>query len=97
MTRATVYIVKCSDGSFYTGITHRTVEERVSEHNSGTYRGYTFLRRPVELVYSCDFDRSDEAISWERQIKGWSRAKKLAVIRGDFDALPSLASRAAKR
>ncbi len=97
MTRATVYIVKCCDGSFYTGITHRDVEERVSGHNSGTYPGYTFLRRPVELVYSCDFDRSDEAIAWERQIKGWSRAKKQALINGDFDALPKLASRAKPR
>ena len=92
--RASVYILLCPDGSYYTGITRREVEERVSEHAQGLDPTcYTFSRRPLSLVFSAPFDRVDEAVSFERQIKGWSRAKKQALIRGDYDALPALASR----
>jgi putative endonuclease len=70
------------------------VEERVSEHNQGIDPGcYTFSRRPVQLLYSEHFERIDEAIAAERRIKGWSRAKKEALIRRDYDALPGLAAR----
>jgi predicted GIY-YIG superfamily endonuclease/pimeloyl-ACP methyl ester carboxylesterase len=93
MEGATIYIVLCADGSYYTGLTRQAVETRVSEHNNGKFRGFTSTRRPVHLVYSAIFDRLDEAISAERRIKGWSRAKKEALIRGDFDALPGLAAR----
>ncbi len=85
--RASIYILRCSDGSLYVGLTQRSVEARVSEHNSGTIPGYTANRRPVELVYSETFARLDEAIAAERRIKGWSRAKKIAYMAGDFGAL----------
>ena len=92
--RASVYILLCSDGSYYTGITRRDVEERVSEHTQGLDPTcYTFPRRPVAILFSASFERVDEAVSFERQIKGWSRAKKQALIRGDYAALPALASR----
>jgi putative endonuclease len=94
VTGASVYIVLCSDRSYYTGITRRSVEERVSEHNQGLDPdSYTFSRRPVRLVFSACFDRIVDAIATERRIKGWSRAKKEALIRGDYDALPKLAAR----
>jgi putative endonuclease len=94
MTGASVYIVLCSDGSYYTGVTRRSVEERVSEHNQGLDPdSYTFARRPVRLVFNEYFDRIVDAIGAERRIKGWSRAKKEALIRRDFGALPKLAAR----
>jgi len=92
-----VYIVKCSDGSYYTGVAHESLERRIGAHNAGTYGGYTSTRRPVRLVFSQDFDRVTDAIAAERQIKRWSRAKKEALIRGDFDALRKLAKRPTKR
>ena len=94
MPGASVYILLCSDRSYYTGITRREVEERVSEHNQGIDPDcYTFPRRPVQLVYSEHFERIDEAVATERRIKGWSRAKKEALIRRDYEALPGLAAR----
>ena len=63
------------------------------EHQTGAYAGYTSRRRPVELVWATEFPRFDEAIAFERQVKGWSRAKKEALIRGVFEALPGLAQR----
>jgi putative endonuclease len=92
--RASVYILLCSDGSYYTGITRRDVDERVSEHAQGLDPTcYTFSRRPFSIVFSESFERVDEAVSFERQIKGSSRPKKEALIRGDYDALPALAAR----
>jgi putative endonuclease len=94
MSGGSVYILRCADSSYYTGVTRREVEQRVAEHNEGVDRdSYTFSRRPVKLVYSQHFDRIDEAIASERRIKGWSRMKKEALIRGDFGSLPGLASR----
>ena len=93
---ATVYILRCSGGSYYTGITRRPVEERVSVHAQGLHEGYTFTRRPVTLVHAESYERVDEAIAAERRIKGWSRAKKEAYIRGDFDALTDLSHRRLK-
>jgi len=69
------------------------LDKRIAEHNAGTYDGYTSRRRPVELVWSCEFQQITDAISAERQIKGWSRAKKEALIRGDEKALVLLAKR----
>jgi len=89
--QVTVYILKCSDGHYYTGLTKRPLEERVGEHNSGLIKGYTHSRRPVRLVLAEEFYRIDEAIARERQIKGWARKKKEALIRGDYKALPDLA------
>jgi putative endonuclease len=92
----TVYILRCSDGSYYTGLTKQEIEARVWEHNEGIYDGYTRKRRPVELVFSETYDRITEAIDRERQIKGWSRAKKEALIALAYESLPELASRKKK-
>src|SRR6516164_7687375 len=94
MQGAFIYILHCADGSYYTGITHRSVEERVSEHAQGLIEGsYTASRLPVKLVFSEYYERIDEAIAAERRIKGWSRAKKEAYMRGDFARLSLLARR----
>ena len=86
-----VYMVLCDDGSYYVGITH-DVEKRVWQHNEGTDTGsYTFMRRPVTLAHAMEFTEVDRAISWEKQIKRWSRKKKAALARGDFQELKRLA------
>ena len=91
---ASIYILRCADGSYYTGITRRSVEERVSEHAAGVIPGcFTFSRRPVLLAYSEHYERIDEAVAAERRLKGWSRAKKEAYIRGDYERLSKLAKR----
>ncbi|MBK6963691.1 MAG: GIY-YIG nuclease family protein [Bacteroidales bacterium] len=85
-----VYIVNCSDNSFYTGVTN-DVERRLKEHNEGINPDcYTYSRRPVELVYYEYFSDYNQAISFEKKIKGWSRAKKQALIFGDWDYLKIL-------
>ena len=97
MQGATIYILRCAGGSYYTGITRRPVEERVSEHAQGLIKGcYTESRLPVELVFREFYERIDEAVAAERRIKGWSRAKKEAMMRGDFAALSALAKRRGK-
>ena len=93
---AFVYILRCLDGSYYVGSTRDSLEARVAEHNSGFYGGYTMRRRPVELVWSQDFDRITDAIAAERQLKGWSRAKKEALIAGDPGLLHQLSKRGAE-
>ena len=84
---AFVYILECADGRFYVGTTRGSLEKRLAEHNEGTYGGYTKSRRPVRLLYSEPFEKITDAIAAERQLKGWSRAKKIALIRGDLVAL----------
>ena len=93
---AAIYILRCSDGSYYTGITRSSIEERVSEHALGLHEGYTSTRRPLTLVHAESYERIDEAIAAERRIKGWSRAKKEAYIRGDFETLAALSRRRSK-
>ena len=90
---AYLYILLCADQSYYTGTTRVDLEYRVAQHNAGTYGGYTATRRPVTLVFAQWFDRITDAIEAERQVKGWSRAKKEALIRGEFERLPELAKR----
>jgi putative endonuclease len=97
LSGASIYILLCADGSYYTGITRRSVEERVSEHAQGLIAGYTCTRRPVKLVFSEHYERIDEAVAAERRIKGGSRAKKEAYVRGDFERLVELATRGPKR
>jgi putative endonuclease len=92
---AFVYILRCADGSYYCGTARQGLERRIAEHNSAALGGYTSTRRPVVLMYSEWFQRITDAIAAERQIKGWSRAKKEALIRGDFDALQALSKRSA--
>ena len=83
---AWLYILQCADGSYCTGTTRGELEKRVAEHQSGHFPGFTSRRRPVVLVYSEYFDRIVDVIAAE-QIKGWSRAKKEALMAGDFDGL----------
>jgi putative endonuclease len=90
---AYLYILQCADGSYYIGTTVGSLESRVAEHQAGAYDGYTSLRRPVMLVYQQHFEHLDDAAAAERQVKGWRRDKKEALIRGDFASLPSLARR----
>jgi putative endonuclease len=80
-----VYMLLCADDSYYVGsATGDDLSKRVNEHATGAYEGYTYSRRPVQLVWSEHFDRITDAIAIERKIKGWSRAKKEALIRGDW-------------
>jgi tRNA/rRNA methyltransferase len=90
------YILRCADRSYYTGHTD-DIEKRVSEHQSGAIEGYTHSRRPVELVWSEIFQTRIEALEAERQIKDWSRAKKEALIRGDWKSLSHFAKPPARR
>ncbi|HXT09773.1 MAG TPA: GIY-YIG nuclease family protein [Roseiarcus sp.] len=91
---ASISILRCADGSYYTGITRRSVEERLSDHVNGLYPGcYTYKRRPVALIHSEFHEQIAEAVATERRIKGWSRAKKEAYIRGDYERLSEFARR----
>ena len=84
------YILKCADGSYYTGST-KDLERRLMQHQMGEGANHTKKRLPVELIYFEVFDRIDEAFYREKQIQGWSRKKKEALMRQDFDALHELA------
>ena len=86
-----VYILRCRDGRYYVGSTRGSLDRRVAEHNSGLLGGFTKARLPVTLVFRQSFERATDAIAAERQIKGWARAKKEALIRGDFGQLRVLA------
>ena len=87
---AYVYMLRCADGSYYVGSTRTSLEARIAQHDAGELHGYTARRRPVILVYHQEFDRITDAVAAERQVKGWTRAKKEALIRGDFGALRAL-------
>lgn len=78
---AYVYIPRCADGSYYVGSTRTDLERRLAEHDAGMFGGYTASRRPVRLVYHQEFLRIEDAVAAERQMKGWSRAKKEALIK----------------
>ncbi len=93
---AYINILRCKDGKYYVGSTRGNLERRLAEHNAGTFGGYTANRRPVELIYSEDFDRITDAIAAERRLKGWSRAKKEAYMRGDMEFLRVLGKRKSK-
>ena len=88
-----VYILKCSDETYYTGFTSN-LEKRINEHRQGKHiDSYTYKRRPVKLVFSCEFTNVEIAIETEKQIKKWSRAKKEAVINNEYEKLPNLAKK----
>ena len=92
-----IYILKCSDGSYYTGLT-KEPDARIEEHQSGIYpESYTFRRRPVELGWSDVVETYPEAFQWEHQIKGWSRAKKEALIRGDIEGIHEIVTSERKK
>ena len=86
-----VYMLKCRDGSYYIGHTD-DIEKRIAEHNDGSIKCYTQSRLPVKVVYTKDFATRDEALIAERQIKGWSRIKKEALIRDDWDMIKKLSN-----
>jgi len=93
---AFVYMLQCADDSYYVGSARNNdLGQRVAEHQSGVYHGYTSTRLPVRLVWSEYFDRITDAIAAERKIKGWSRAKKEALIRADWTRIKLLARRRA--
>jgi putative endonuclease len=108
MKKYYVYILKCSDNTYYTGITSDIVT-RIGEHKNGKHKNgkhkngkhkngkhidsYTYKRRPAQLVFTCEFSDVKMAIAKEKQIKKWSTTKKEALINGDFDSLPNLAKK----
>jgi len=86
-----VYILECSDNSFYVGVTN-DVGRRFIEHQSGIHENsYTYSRRPLKLIYCKQFIGPIKAIEYEKQLKGWSRAKKIALINNDLKSLHELA------
>ena len=87
--KAYVYILKCNDGSYYTGSTNN-LERRIMEHQNGEGANYTKKRLPVKLVYFDEFQTIKEAYYREKQIQGWSRKKKEALIQGNYDKLKEL-------
>jgi putative endonuclease len=86
-----VYILKCSDGTYYTGHTD-SIEKRISEHESRLIDGYTATRLPVQLVFIQAFASRDEAFNAERKIKGWSRKKKQALIKQEWETIKKYAN-----
>jgi putative endonuclease len=81
---------------YYVGSAQSGLEQRVAEHNAGSYDGWTAKRRPEILVFAQEFETITDALAAERKLKGWGRAKKEALIRGDVDSLPSLSRRGAQ-
>jgi putative endonuclease len=84
-----MYILECADDSYYVGSTWN-LEKRLWEHNEGLGAKYTARRRPVKLVYAEETDSIEEAYRREKQVHGWGRAKREALIRGDYERLPEL-------
>jgi putative endonuclease len=94
--RGFVYILRCADGSYYVGST-TDIDTRIAMHQSGEGGDYTAQRLPLQVVYSQEFEDYQDAFAAERQVKGWSRLKKEALIRGDFEALPELSWSTARK
>lgn len=88
----TVYILRCADGSLYTGHTD-DLDERLRQHDLGQVSGYTATRRPLSLVFTQDFSTRLEALEAERQIEGWKRRKKEALIQTDLETLQGWSAR----
>ena len=88
-----VYILKCSDNTYYTGITSH-LKKRLIEHKTGKHKNsYTYYRRPIKLVFVSEFTDIKLAISREKQIKKWSRVKKEALIKSEYERLSNLAKK----
>jgi putative endonuclease len=93
MKQSYVYILKCADKTYYTGVTSN-LTQRIFRHEIGYFSDcYTFKRRPLELVFYCEFTDINIAFEKEKQIKKWSKAKKEALINGDYDYLVNLAKK----
>ena len=92
-----IYILKCADSTYYTGLT-KDLDYRIWEHQTGANpESCTFGRRPVKLMWSVITESYQEAFRWERQIKGWSRAKKEALIHGDIEGIRKIVKAERKR
>lgn len=91
-TQFWVYMLECSDRRFYVGFTSN-LETRIHEHQSGKYRGFTSKRLPVKLVWFQEYQDPNEAIRAEKQIKDWSREKKIVLIKNDWERIKFLAMR----
>jgi putative endonuclease len=92
-----VYLLNCSDGTYYTGVTNN-LERRLEEHQSGLNKdSYTYRRRPLKLVYHETFDSPLQAITFEKRLKKWSSKKKEALINGRQDLLPELSKSKSKQ
>lgn len=89
---AWMYILECCDGSYYVGST-KDLKRRLSQHQEGLGAKYTTRRLPVKLVYCEEYDRVDEAFYREKQVQGWRRAKREALINGQPELLPTLAKK----
>lgn len=90
MPKGYVYILKCSNGTYYTGST-TDLSKRIAQHQAGEGANHTKKYLPVELIYYEEYPRIDEAFYREKQIQGWNRKKKEALINGQLDTLPRLA------
>ncbi|MCX7523172.1 GIY-YIG nuclease family protein [Microbacterium sp. STN6] len=90
-----VYILRCSDDSYYVGST-RNLDHRMEQHASGAGSSYTGKRLPVTLVFAEEYNRIDEAYAREKQIQGWSRRKREALIRGEYQRLPKMSERGSR-
>lgn len=89
------YMLLCADGSYYIGHTDN-LEYRISQHQNGTFIGYTSMRRPVTLIWSQCFQTREAAFKVERKIKVWTKAKKAALAEGKWDVISMLCSRKKK-
>ncbi|SDE53642.1 Predicted endonuclease, GIY-YIG superfamily [Pricia antarctica] len=89
MAKGCTYILECSNGSYYSGST-KNLEKRLQQHQNGEGANHTKKRLPVKLVYVEEFSRIDEAFYREKQIQGWNRKKKEALINGEHNKLPEL-------
>ncbi|PRB56359.1 MULTISPECIES: GIY-YIG nuclease family protein [unclassified Microbacterium] len=87
-----VYMLRCADGTFYVGST-RDLGRRLVQHQEGRGSAYTRRRLPVELQWSEEFARIDEAFAWEKRLQGWSHAKRLAFLEGGLDAVVGWSAR----
>ncbi len=93
MKKYYVYILKCNDGSYYTGVTDN-LEKRLQQHYESTdLKSYVTRHKPFECVFYEEFDNPSNAIGREKQIKGWNRKKKEALISGDWHELIKLSNR----
>lgn len=95
MAKGYMYILKCSNGKYYTGSTKDLIK-RIEEHQNGLGANYTKKHLPVELVYYEEFNRIDEAFFREKQVQGWSRNKKIALIENNRTFLPLLSKKLKK-
>jgi len=93
MKQSYVYILKCSDNTYYTGVTSN-LSQRIFQHETGFYPDcYTVNRRSIKLVFYCEFTDINSAIETEKKLKKWSRAKKEALIKDEFEKLPNLSKK----